>query len=98
MQTSTLQGEECSHMQNSSETSCLDRKDLQDHRVHLLARSFVVLIPKIPQTRRTCIPLTWLDYPTTRAAPGLQPQSDSRKDDTGREGGRTPNLSRCSRN
>lgn len=98
MQTSTLQGEECSHMQNSSETSCLDRKDLQDHRVHLLARSFVALIPEIPQTRRTCIPLTWLDYPLMRAAPGLQPRSDSKKDDMGREGGRTPNLSRCSRN
>lgn len=98
MQTSTLPGEECTHMQNSSETSCLDGKDLQDHQVHLLARGFVVLIPEIPQTRRTRIPLTRLDYPTTRAAPGLQPQSDSRKDDMGREGGQTPNLSRCSRN
>lgn len=86
------------HMQNSSETSCLDRKDLQDHRVHLLARDVAALIPEIPQTRGTCIPPTRLDYPTTRAAPASQPRSDSRKDDTWREGGQAPNFSRCSRN
>lgn len=77
---------------------CLDRKDLRDHRVHLLASSFLGLTPEIPQTRRTCIPRTGPDYPSARAAPGLQPPSDCGKSDPGREGGRAPNLSRCSRN
>lgn len=68
------------------------REDQQGHRVHLSARSFAVLPPEIPQPRRTGVPRLQPDEPTTRAAAGLQPRSDSRKDDTGREGGPAPTL------
>lgn len=62
--------------------------------VHLLARSFVVLPPEIPQTRRTCIPRL---RPDQDGAAGLQPRSDSGKDDTGR-GWSGSHPSSCSRN